>query len=193
LAPSIPTAQDAITFPIAKSEEAFEATLKSARVHFAGKEVFRAFKEIKAYPGGNDDLCSLHALNITDKHRLILTTTHAATLTSADLGLIDPEFVNAADDPNELTKFIGSDTICRIKYHYRNREERLAMERKPATEKKANWQPPFEVCFGVSEPFEGENVILALARTLKVTGMACVRLIYAVHNQEPPPDWRATA
>lgn len=182
-----PKGLDYISFPFARSEETFKATLLSARIKLAGKDVFRAFKASRAYPGGNDDLCALRRLNIIDKHRLIVATAHAATLTSRDLGIIDPDFVTAADDPNEVTQFIGTDTICRVKYKYRNRQERLAMERVPATQKKANWQPPFEICFGEGEPFEGQNLFAALARCTKEVGVTCLRIIDAVEPQGAPP------
>lgn len=187
LAPHVCGGHDSIHFPIASSEETFKATLQSARVHFAGKKVFRAFKAIKAYPGGSDDLCALHRLNITDKHRLIVTTAHAMLLKNTDLALIDPEFVRASDDADELVRLVGTETICRVKYDYRNRQERKAMERVPATEKKTNWQPPFEICFEIGEAFSGENVIAALARAFKETATAALAVIDAAQPQEAPP------
>jgi hypothetical protein len=63
-----------IAFPFRASAERFDAAVTEGIMSRASPEVIGVLKHYKPYPSGNKLLYSLHDLDITDKHRLLLPT-----------------------------------------------------------------------------------------------------------------------
>jgi hypothetical protein len=185
-----PKSLDRIGFPFGKNAttaQEYRQVLDSANVGLAGKRVYAAFEHIAAYPNGNELLCALNALNLTDKHRLILTTARTVTLTPRELELVDPHFIRSEGDPDEPTRFIRTDRIARMKYEYATLAERLAYQSIPPVEHKSKFQPTFEVGFGVGETFEGQHLVGALRGMLRETAITHLTLYDAMQDHDPAP------
>jgi hypothetical protein len=61
-----------IQFPFPKDANGIEDAIKKGQVEFAGKKVVEAVRLLKPYPTGNPILSGIHALDIRDKHRLLI-------------------------------------------------------------------------------------------------------------------------
>ena len=73
-------------FPFRKTRDEVIAAVNGGLKDFAPQPVISAIiDEIKPYKGGNDALCTLHDLDITDKHLLIVPTISIATIKGVDL------------------------------------------------------------------------------------------------------------
>lgn len=80
-----------IYFPIADSEEKYEAT-KASKLQGASPEMIAAVDDLHPFRGGNDTLWKLHRLNNIEKHRILFTVgsqaagIHLGQLLSAHVG-----------------------------------------------------------------------------------------------------------
>lgn len=150
-----------VQFPFCKSAEAMSSAIAGRQIQVAGEKVVDAIKALKPYPGGNDHLWGLHVLDLTDKHKLILTTGSAASLSGNDLSRAEPGLNIIGDG---VVKFAGSDRLASVGIKFMNRRARRAAQRDPAVEEETKVQPAFEICFGSGEPFAGQNVVEQLMR-----------------------------
>jgi hypothetical protein len=63
-----------VAFPFAKDRIALETEIKNRKIRRAGPEIVRIVKSQEPHKEGNQPLCAIHDLDITDKHKLILPT-----------------------------------------------------------------------------------------------------------------------
>jgi hypothetical protein len=70
----VPSALDGHTkFPVRETKERLESALKGRKIDIAAPALFnRIVSDIRPYRGGNDAICSLHHLDVSDKHRLLI-------------------------------------------------------------------------------------------------------------------------
>lgn len=61
-----------IQFPFPRKKEGLEGAINSGHVKFAGENVAEAVRRLQPYPDGNELLCGLHALDVRDKHWLLI-------------------------------------------------------------------------------------------------------------------------
>ncbi len=70
-------------FPLQRTLKELEDTLKGLEIDTSNPVLFKFLTStVKAYETGNDDLWSLHRLDITDKHRLLLPLLPTAWITN---------------------------------------------------------------------------------------------------------------
>jgi hypothetical protein len=171
---------DRIQFPFPKdaTPEAFRNAAKEGQVKFAGEKVLEQVRQLKTYPTGNAVLYGIHALNICDKHRLLVLTRNipniiTGTNVQADqmlklflqTNLIKPgaKFVLAAPDSEDLfsanANFEG----------FGDRD----------FEKETEFQPAFTIAFSEGQPFEKREVVETLVSCTKEVRRAVDELIAA--------------
>ena len=165
-----------IYFPFCKGAVAIDSAITSGQIQFAGKNVVDALKAIAPYPGGDDLLYGLHILDVTDKHRLILTIARGSDLSAPDLKLIDPNFPLQT---NGTTRFT-CDTTYIVEMHFLTRAmTRAAQKDRSVVNHKPNVQPTFQICFGKGQPFASELVTQKLGAMVVRVTEACDLLIKA--------------
>jgi hypothetical protein len=169
----------AIQFPFSRNAEGLEDEIKRREIEVAGTNVVDAIKALRPYPGGDEYLSGLHDLDITDKHRLILAVGRAA------------EF--SAEQLNELgrhsgVRFLGPGVIratgqkpLEISLPFTNRANTGHQE---VTERKAEIQPVFQICFGDGQVFANQLVIEKLHAIAGRIGEV-VELLVAEHLRLP--------
>ena len=64
-----PANPKAVKFPIYESRKALKAPVRKPEIAKFGPDWKEFIEKLKPYPGGNDFLCTLHGLDITDKHK----------------------------------------------------------------------------------------------------------------------------
>lgn len=166
---------DNISFPFTKKAESLYEAIKNRQADFAGKNVVGAIKLLKPYPTGNDLLYSLHALDIADKHKLILAIGSASDLSADDFRRIDPSL--PIFGPGVLRRVGGYEliTIERPKRH--NQAIRSAIIGAKITEYKPQIQPVFQICFSAGDPFAGQPIIKKLYEMVVGVSEACEILV----------------
>jgi hypothetical protein len=105
------TLGDNIYFPVASSQEVFE------RREFKGKEFFKALstkhraiiESVKPYPQGNNALWTLHKLDVTRKHKRLLTVRADADSLTYTGG--NRELIFFGDVPGTRTKRLSENEI----------------------------------------------------------------------------------
>ena len=92
-----------VQFPMgtkAVTDEIYKQTIRSRQIHLAGENVVNALIAIRPYPGGDELLAGLNALNIADKHRMILTMTEDLTLDGRWVTAVTRELWPAGENVN---------------------------------------------------------------------------------------------
>jgi hypothetical protein len=64
-------------FPIERTQQKFEATLKKRKIEQRIPDLAPCLRELKPYQGGNDLLWWLHFLNAADKHQILMPMVYA--------------------------------------------------------------------------------------------------------------------
>lgn len=143
------------TFPISRSAEDFEKGLPE-KVCGVDKKVIRIIRDLKPYKGGNEPLWILHSLDITDKHRLILS--------------VGAAYKNFIMSPR-LTLPWREDKIVELpSIAFRPADRQYPLEdnaevfcvKAAARALDSNFQFTFEVAFGDEEVVQGEPVLSTL-------------------------------
>jgi len=134
-----------IKFPIRDTKQEVEAAVKGGAIKVASQSVISAIvDEVKPYKGGNDPLCAIHEMDITDKHLLLLPVISVAALTNVAL-------VVGGIEMEDCTFEVAGGTVLRI------------MAGLPGeAEFKNHGKPAFAVRFAQGQPFEGKEIIPAL-------------------------------
>lgn len=151
-----------VQFPFAKRPDGLEQVIISRQVQLAGPKVVQAIRDLKPYPGGNDDLFGLHMLDIADKHRLLITTVSAAMLENLTVPNLDTS--TPAFQMMRRAAFIGlkhEEEIVRIPYAPPSRAIRRATR---AFKEKTDIGGSFHIAFAEGLPFEHEPVVPILVR-----------------------------
>lgn len=147
-----------VMFPFAKRADTLVSAMQNSEAQLAGEKVVAEIERLKPYPDGNKWLAALHALDIADKHKLIIPTTTTASMSAHELALMLPSIVGREGVNiviNKGTSFVSSSIG--------NRATRLANRRniRPG-EYERDIQPTFEIAFGEGQPMEGYPVIPVL-------------------------------
>jgi hypothetical protein len=151
-----------IQFPFAKHRDTFARTLEVRKIKLAGEKVVRAIEALEPYPGGNKWLSALHALDITDKHRLIVPVATAGEIHWRDFATMFPQVVPKDLDTPEGAEALNKSGVIlemgtTIVFHVPrpSRAERRANRGKfPVREYEHDIQPTFQICFAKGQPFE---------------------------------------
>jgi len=81
LAPTVLSNHPNSNFPVRKSSTDLEGVLKRQEIHIACPKLYkRIVSDIKPHAGGNEEVVSLHALDIADKHKLLIPVVNATSI-----------------------------------------------------------------------------------------------------------------
>lgn len=147
---------DTVHFPFARSEQSVESTLVSRQCQKGGERLMDALRSLRLYPGGNDLLCSVHALDILDKHKQILTVGSVVAMSGDDFSRIDPFLPFRG--PGILV-FQDLTELFQIELQYPSLAAMLADKPQLITPR---IQPEFQICFGADQPLYGQEVCQTL-------------------------------
>ncbi|OGA54641.1 MAG: hypothetical protein A3F74_15310 [Betaproteobacteria bacterium RIFCSPLOWO2_12_FULL_62_58] len=130
-----------VYFPFGRDSAEFEAAAKGKikKLNAAAQTFIR---ELKPYKGGNDLLWSIHALNIMDKHRLLVPVGSLATLRGVPVG--EPLYGLMLPDFNALKE--GTNKIL--------------LRPTPIYDHKIEFA--FDIAFGDVEPVKDQSVLATL-------------------------------
>ncbi len=167
-----------IQFPFARSESALPSTLKLRKVHLAGDKVVAEITALKPYPSTDANspnfLHSLHRLDNTDKHRLILTVGNSAAISGDEFRKIAPGIQPLPGQTfvfQEGTKLRVQGAVPRAP-----RKIRRAYRNKIIREYERDIQPAFDVSFGEGQPLNGYPVTPTLGTLLFAVMDAVARI-----------------
>lgn len=158
-----------VQFPFSKSAQILDATIKAKQVHLAGEKVVQKIKGLKPYPGGNEMLYGIHALDVTDKHKLIIPISGNAGLASTDLIKAMPEMPVDSKEGVTLILAEGVQFKFNVPRPQGSRRARRAARSTTTPEKETDFKPTSSVCFGEDQPFPMQPVIAILDALAKET------------------------
>jgi hypothetical protein len=162
-----------VQFPFAYEAKKLENVIRSRQAHLAGEAVVAAIRALKPYPGGNELLAGVQALDVCDKHKLIIPVVETATLSGDEIGKIEP--------------FSGASGPGRIVFGMRQGEDLLRVQIPvsscPPSEHEANVQPSFIVRFGKGQPFAGLEAMPVLFRLVSEV-MAAINALAAASSRD---------
>lgn len=141
---------EAVSFPFCKDAASYVSSLAGRQIQLAGIDVLDYFNTLRPYPGGDNLLYGLHAMDITDKHKVLLDIGRVSDMSADDISKIDPDL--NLRGPGILR--MSTDEPFIVNRHMINRElRRKAARDKTVLYEKPNIQPTFHVCFGKGEAF----------------------------------------
>lgn len=141
-----------VLFPFADTEEGLKGSIGNRQTALAGEQVVRAIKELKPYKGGNQHLYGVQTLDTSDKHHFIITTAQVAQITADEFGLLG---VPGIVGPGILSFNVPTGDVLIRQPIGGTRSERRSFR---PFEKKEDFQPPFKICFGPEQGFDGQPV-----------------------------------
>lgn len=149
-----------VQFPFARDANALVKAIDEMKISAAGQPIVDILKRIAPYPGGDDELCSLHELEIIDKHRVIASISTPVFVDPVALHEIDPTAPNVV--LQGLTFDIGKgECIATWPYSPMGRQQRRAARiPKNGSQIKAT----FDILFGRGQPFALKPVISTLVK-----------------------------
>lgn len=157
-----------VGFPFAKDGKSLASTIATRQMNVAPEEVIHELHALKPYPGGNDHLYAVKALDERDKHHFIVTVGVAMEFTPTQFGsLVGPEKV-AHLPPGMRFSGVG-DFLVKM-------DQDSIIE---SFDQEADFQPPFTIGFGQEEPFGNLPIIPALKKMTAATEDAILRLASA--------------
>jgi hypothetical protein len=177
LAPYNPNPEK-VQFPFAKRANSLESTIASRLVQMAGPKVTAAIRDLKPYPGGDDDLYGLHLLDIADKHRVLIPTVSASKLEGLNIPNFDA--TTWAAQTMSRVAFVGlkhKEEIWRIPYNPPPRAFRRATR---AFKKEQDIGGSFHIAFAKGLPFEQEPVVPVLFRLTECVARVLLALANAI-------------
>src|SRR5215467_10476037 len=90
VAPKKPRRESQVQFPFAPNAKTFQRSIRDRQIEVAGPEIVKIVTDAMPYHGGDEDLASLHDLDILDKHRVITPTWSVLVFKDFNLQKIDP-------------------------------------------------------------------------------------------------------
>lgn len=108
VAPFGPKRPKSVQFPFVADKDRFEEALTSREIRRAGNKIVGAFRDLEPYPKGKgEQLWKFDALDIADKHKLLIPSIAALSIDMLAIRAIDPSAPNVAFKgvtmiPNEL-------------------------------------------------------------------------------------------
>lgn len=168
-----------VQFPFAKREDSLVSTMQRRETELAGEKVVAEIKALKPYVGGDVWLSSLHALDIADKHKLIIPVASTARMSSLELARMIPALKGDAS----VEAGISQGAVFRNTFGG-DRATRRANRRNIRPGKyERNFQPTFEICFGEDQPFSRQPVVPTLVTLANKTNDIVIRLADAFVSQ----------
>jgi len=161
-----------LAFPIASSREAVVGTLNGGEIEAAGGRgiIDLIVDTVRPYKGGNDALYSLHRLDITDKHHLVIPVAALVGLRGVSAEDSNHNIFQSMDlsvgEGGRLNAIATSGTLKITDYGH----------------------PAFAVMFGKDQPFEGEAVLPTLHQlTQLVAGIVqAIEKAHSTHRDGSP-------
>jgi hypothetical protein len=152
------TRPESVQFPFAKRADTLASTIQNREAQLAGEKVVAEIEALKPYPGGNEWLSGVHALDIADKHKLIIPAASSANMTSTEFSRMVPGITGREGvvmSIHQGAQFISSRTGPRA--------ARLANRRniRPG-EYERDLQPTFDIIFDEGQPFSGRPIVPVL-------------------------------
>lgn len=147
-----------IQFPFCKNKGDFDNELNNKPIRLAGGSMLNAIRNLKPYHGGNAALYGIHALDIIDKHRILIPVANVSSLTADDWSLVHPAL--------SILKGEGVIALTSNNAGFRispppNREERLSYwDSFKYFEKDTAIQPVFTIAFD-SEQYSGRSDVIS--------------------------------
>ena len=149
---------DSVQFPFAKRKDTLVSTMKNRETELAGKKVVAEIEALEPYYGGNKWLSSLHALDIADKHKLIIPMGATARLSSFEMAKM-----HSAVEGRANINFVLSAGVRLVQKFEGTRSERRANRSNIRSgEYERDTQPTFEIVLGEGQPFETQPVAATL-------------------------------
>lgn len=154
---------DNTAFPIHRSANAFEAGF-SGKVRGASTKAMEIIRSLTPYKGGNEALWRIHRLDITDKHRLMLSVGAAYRNLTMSVGLRLPW------KEGKIVKFppVAIRPADR-QYPLKDNAEVMGVKAAARTSDSGvtpDFQFAFEVAFGDGEIVQGEPVVPTLQQLI---------------------------
>lgn len=172
-----------IHFPFPKKAEGLVASIKDGKVKVAGKKIVEAITDLKPYYTGNTGLALVHALDVKDKHRLLILSGQRAVFRARPKGdpladLINPRIKEFGD----LIILDGPEDVELFSVR-----KSFVLRDLPPSEKEAEPQPVFVITFGEGEILRGMPVLQTLPNMVIDTAEAVERLATAfLHPANDP-------
>lgn len=163
-----------INFPFAKEADRLAAAIKDGRVKVAGKKVVEAVAALEPYLTGNTGLALVHALDIQDKHRLLILSGQRAIFTGVEGDALAKAVETQATRYGRLIILDGPEDEDLITV-----ERTFVLRDLPTTENETQTQPAFAITFGEGELLKGMPVVETLARMADDTRTAVESVIDA--------------
>jgi len=137
-------------FPFRDTRQELVGTITGGEMKIAGADIISLIVDkIKPYKGGDDGLCALHSLDITDKHRLLIPVASVTALTN----------VNARFGGVTMTRCtftVGGGGVINI------------ASGGPDLQIEGHGTPAFGISFSEVEVFEGQPVVPTLHQLSKL-------------------------
>ena len=87
-----------VQFPFTGRADSLVGTMNSRETNIAGEKVVEEIKRLKPYADGNKWLYSVHALDIADKHKLIIPVVTSGDIPSIEFARMFPNMKGARDN-----------------------------------------------------------------------------------------------
>lgn len=165
-------------FPRNSTDNALTGTINSGQVKLAGKKVEEAIRKLDPRPTGNPILSGVHALDVRDKHKLLILSRYLPELSGDELGrLVAPYY--------SLVKFVGPGV-----FRITTTEDLITLDRryttrwKPNSEEETEIQPVFNISFSKGQIFENQVVIEVLVKAAKAIRQALDEIVIAYLDPE---------
>lgn len=166
-----------IAFPIAwRGPEALEGAINKGQANLCRKEVIDEIKALEPYPRGRYLLHELHELDVIDKHRLIITTTHETLIRASEADKVLPWMPAGSD---KITLALHRETAFEYPIPRLPRRQRRAMRDDAIVETEIEVKPTFVVCFEEGQPLARKGVVAELQKMSGFVREACERVARA--------------
>jgi len=165
-------------FPFAKNPADFEPKVLRERMKGASPKAITFAKRLKPYPGGNEALWKLHALDLLDKHQAIIPVGAAHTGLNPDFAHVIPPIDTLSpkirDMDETMRRFLKERPIflnvrgSKGWFPMQDNTILLTLPAPKAGQPKPNPQFTFEIAFGEGQIIDGEPVVETLQSFIKL-------------------------
>jgi hypothetical protein len=168
-----------VQFPFVRKKNGLERAIEKGQIEFAGEKVVKAVHDLQPYCDGNKELWGLNSLDARDKHRLLVIARYVPELSVDAIDAVVGKIAKIRlIGKNATITYTGPEDKPILVFGANFVTRNLAN-----TEKEADVQPAFGVCFGEGLPFENCLIIETLHSLTKETTRAVDNLIDAYVSQ----------
>jgi hypothetical protein len=172
VSPLGPLQPDRVQFPFCKKADSFESVIRMREIHLAGEKIVKAIRESEPYPDGNGELFLLHALDVADKHKLVIGMQSLIAPSGFEDKEMERDLAHVVANLQQVVIVPGDDgKIGEVPYvpHLTRRHRRsvpgLHKALREKREKKLTAK--FTSAFGRGQPFGGRPVLSILLRLVE--------------------------